>query len=223
MRDDIKKLASKLPKRIQQELKRRYFSYQIKRNRFVTDEPEYECLDQWIGGGDWVIDVGANIGHYTKRFSELVGPEGRVIAFEPIPETFELLASNVALFNHKNVSLINACASDSVRILGMEIPRFDTGLDNYYMAHLTENNSAAFQVLCLAIDDFSFQPIKLVKIDAEGHDLSVVNGMSKTLQKYHPLLIVEDDSYEIENYLNKFGYRAKRLEGSHNKIFTYSR
>ncbi|MDX2502910.1 MAG: hypothetical protein QNL62_00330, partial [Gammaproteobacteria bacterium] len=87
MRDIVKRLASKLPKRIQQELKRRYFSYQIRNNKFETNEQEFACLDQWVGESDWVIDVGANIGHYTKRLSELVGGKGRVLAFEPIPDT----------------------------------------------------------------------------------------------------------------------------------------
>ena len=43
---------------------------------------------------DWIVDVGANVGHYTKRLSELVGPKGRVIAFEPILETFSILSES---------------------------------------------------------------------------------------------------------------------------------
>ena len=221
MRDFVKSVASKLPKRMQQELKRRYFAYQIKKNKFETNELEYGCLNQWVGEDDWVIDVGANIGHYTKRLSELTGRGGRVIAFEPIPDTFELLAANSALFKNNNVTLVNACASDSTQMLGMEIPQFNTGLSNYYMAHLTESSAADLQVLCLAIDSLSLtQPIKLVKIDAEGHDLSVLKGMSYMLNEHHPVLIIEDDSSELEAYLKDFGYKSERLGNSHNKIFT---
>jgi len=206
---------------MQQGLKRRYFSYQINKNVFETDELEYACLDRWVGVGDWVIDVGANIGHYTKRLSELVGTAGRVIAFEPIPDTFELLAANSALFKNNNVTLLNACASESTQMLGMQIPQFNTGLSNYYMAHLTESSEADLQVLCLAIDSlFSEQQIKLVKIDAEGHDLSVLKGMNKVLRSCRPVLIIEDDSSEIEHYLKGFGYQSERLDNSHNKIFT---
>ncbi len=221
MRNFVKVVASKLPKRMQQELKRWYFSYQIKKNKFLTNELEYSCLGQWVGEDDWVIDVGANIGHYTKRLSELAGNGGRVIAFEPTPDTFELLAANSALFKNNNVTLINACASDSTQMLGMKIPQFNTGLSNYYMAHLTESSAADLQVLCLAIDSLALaQPIKLVKIDAEGHDLSVLKGMSRMLNECHPILIVEDDSSELETYLKDFGYKSNRLENSHNKIFT---
>lgn len=221
MRDFVKRIASKLPKRMQQQLKRRYFSYQIKKNTFVTDELEFSRLSQWVGEDDWVIDVGANIGHYTKRLSELVGRGGRVVAFEPIQDTFELLAANSALFKNNNITLINACASESTQVLGMQIPQFDTGLCNYYMAHLTEDSDADLQVLCFSIDSmFSTQPIKLVKIDAEGHDLSVLKGMDRVLRDSRPVLIIEDDLPEIERYLKDFGYESERLDGSHNKIFT---
>lgn len=44
--------------------------------------------------GDWALDIGANVGHYTKRMSDLAGPEGRVIAFEPVPDTFAVLCAN---------------------------------------------------------------------------------------------------------------------------------
>lgn len=73
MRDFLKKIASKLPGRVQQEIKRIYFANQIGKNRFLTDEVEYDHLHEWVSDGDWVIDVGANIGHYTKKLSDLVG------------------------------------------------------------------------------------------------------------------------------------------------------
>src|SRR5688572_25618258 len=123
----LKRIAARLPDRWQQELKRRYFRSEIRRGRFRTNEREYGLLSALVSPEDWVLDVGANIGHYTVRFSELVGKLGRVISFEPVPETFELLAANIALIT-PNVTLINAAASDSTRVIGMEIPRFDSGL-----------------------------------------------------------------------------------------------
>src|SRR5215470_17062957 len=108
----LKRIAATLPAVWQNELKRVHFRNQIRHNRFVTDEPEYSILPTLISAGDWVIDVGANVGHYTKRFSELVGPTGRVIAFEPVPETFALLAANLQVLPKTNATLINAAVSD---------------------------------------------------------------------------------------------------------------
>ena len=95
MKELMKSIAARLPKKLQQSMKRRYFALQIRRGLFRTEEPEFNLASEILREGDWVLDVGANIGHYTVRFSELVGDKGRVIAFEPVPDTFEILSSNV--------------------------------------------------------------------------------------------------------------------------------
>jgi len=218
----LKRLASHLPLYYQQILKQLYFKRQIEKGTFITDEEEFKLLQEWITEGDWVLDIGANIGHYTKRFSELVGTTGRVIAFEPVSETFEILAANTARFSLKNVSLLNVASSDRTAIVGMNIPRFETGLDNYYMAHLT-TEEANLQVVSISIDSLDLpEGIKLAKIDAEGHDMSVLQGMVKILKRDKPILIVEDNSCEIDDYLSALGYTSTKIPGSSNKIFQVS-
>ena len=221
MKQALKRVAARLPARWQQELKRRYFGSMIRRRRFGTNEKEYALLDTLVGRGDWVLDVGANIGAYTLRLSELVGAEGRVIAFEPVPETFELLAANAALAPAKNITLINAAASDSAREIGMEIPKFATGLSNFYMAHVS-SESTGLRILCAPIDSLTFpHPIRLAKIDAEGHEVAVLRGMANILRKDKPVLIVEDNVPDLAPYLREFGYAAQKLEGSSNCIFRW--
>src|SRR5437762_9988574 len=172
----LKRFTSHLPLLWQQELKRLLYRHQIRHQKFEPHEPEFFILDSMISAGDWVVDVGANIGQYTKRFSDLVGPEGRVIAIEPVPETFALLSANVLLCQHSNVTLLNMAASDELGIAGMQIPHFATGLTNYYEAKLS-NGKDDLHVLTVKLDAFAFpHPIKLMKIDAEGHDPAVLRG-----------------------------------------------
>jgi FkbM family methyltransferase len=219
MKKILKRVASKLPQRYQQEFKRIYFGHQIKIGKFKSDEKEFSMLGQWVGEGDWVLDMGANVGYYVIKLSELVGVTGRVIAFEPVPQTFELLAANIARITFKNVTLVNAAAFESTKVIGMNIPKFDTGLTNYYMAHLA-NESSGLQVLCLPVDCLDIpKPIKLAKIDVEGHELSVLKGMVKMLKRDHPILIVEDNSPKVVSYLKGFGYSSEKVEGSPNRIF----
>ena len=59
----LKKIASTIPLRFQQGLKRLYFAHHIKAGKFITKEPEFSQIGQWVSEGDWVIDVGANVGH----------------------------------------------------------------------------------------------------------------------------------------------------------------
>ncbi len=216
----LKTVASYFPKQWQSELKRIRYARQIRNGSFQTDEPEYNMLSQLVSPGDWVMDVGANVGHYTKRFSELVGANGRVIAFEPIPTTFSLLSSNAQHFAHPNVSLINAAVSDHFSEVGMSIPRFSSGLNNYYEAHLSPASESTLSVLTLSLDSLSIShPISLIKIDAEDHEASVLIGMKNLIEKYHPSLIVETGSQEVVSSLTSSGYVSTKLPGSPNYLF----
>ena len=216
----LKRIAATLPPLWQNELKRVYFRRQIRRDDFVTTEPEYAILPTLISAGDWVIDVGANVGHYTKRFSELVGPIGRVIAFEPVPETFALLAANLQVLPNANVTLLNAAVSDKSSVVGMSVPVFDTGLRNFYMAHLSDSPDKELQVLSLSVDSLNIShEISLIKIDAEGHEAGVLRGMQQILLRDKPILIVETNTKHIEDTLEKIGYTHERLDGSPNLLF----
>jgi FkbM family methyltransferase len=105
-----------------------FFQYQIKHGSFFTDEKECALLDTFLQPGDWVLDLDANVGHYTVRMSHLVGRSGRVIAVEPMPDTFALLACNTRLLDHANVTLLNVAVSDKIATVGIELSSFAEGL-----------------------------------------------------------------------------------------------
>jgi len=215
----FKRIAARLPHRWQAELKRLHFGRQIAQDRFDTSEAEYGLLPQLLQPGDWAIDVGANVGQYTKRFSDLVGPRGRVLAFEPVPATFALLAANAERFAHGNVSLFNAAVSDQLQVMGMAIPRFPTGLQNYYEAHLTGAADAGVQVLTVSLDALSIaQKVALIKIDAEGHEAHVLAGMWQLIERSRPVLIIETGSDQLVDEVKRRGYAVARSAGSSNVV-----
>jgi FkbM family methyltransferase len=217
-----KRVAAKLPHRSQQALKRWHFRRQIDRGTFSTNEPEWEAAVRWLEPGDWAIDVGANIGHYTARFSQLVGPSGRVIAFEPVPATFELLAANAAFFAHANVTLLNLAASNATRVLGIEIPTFEQGLKNYYGAALTASETAALRVMTCAIDSLSLPGrVGVLKIDAEGHDAVVLEGAQALLARDHPTVVIESVSEHVNQMMLGHGYARQVLPDSSNVIYRH--
>lgn len=219
IKQTLKSAVSHLPAHWQSELKRIHFGREIRKGRFRTDELEYAILSEWVSPGDWVLDIGANIGHYTSRLSELVGASGRVIAFEPIPETFELLAANIAKFQLRNVTLVNMAASDGANIVQMSIPKFVTGLNNYYMAHITDDDSG-LQIMTLPIDNLAIgHPVSFAKIDAEGHELQVIKGMHTLIKRDFPVLVVEDNSPMLQEYLGQLGYDSRTMNSSSNRIF----
>jgi FkbM family methyltransferase len=199
-------VLNRLPEAVRSPLKRLRYQSQIRSGTFVSPEPDFRSLSNYLQAGAWAIDVGANVGHYTLRMSDIVGDAGRVIAFEPIPDTFKLLCANV---RRRNVTFINAAASASSSIACMSVPQH-----NAYRAAI---GSGDIRVLCLSIDELQLpQRVALLKIDAEGHDSEVLKGAERTILRDRPVLIVE--SGEAEGWLGNRGYGCTRLDGSPNLI-----
>jgi FkbM family methyltransferase len=218
MTSTLKRIAARLPATTQHEMKRVYFRRQIRRGSFVTDEKEFALLDRLLRPGDWALDIGANVGHYTKRMSELVGRHGRVIAFEPVPDTFSLLAANMQLLIAGNVTLLNVAASDRAALVGMEIPRFEDGLVNPYQAHVVAAG-AGLSIVTLPVDALALPArVTLAKIDVEGHELPALRGMRALIARDRPVMIVETGAEATLEFLHGEGYDTERIDGSSNVV-----
>lgn len=217
----LRDIAARLPRSWQSELKRLHYRQRIRRGTFCSDEPEFSILSRLVTSGDWVIDIGANVGFYTKRLAELVGLEGRVLAFEPVPETFALLTSNTAMCGFTNITLFNTAVSEETNLAGISIPDYsNTSQVNYYQAHLTSLADSNLRVLTVSLDSIQIPgKVKLIKIDAEGHEYSVLKGMRNTLARDQPILIIEAPHGETRVFLESRGYISTTLPESPNVVF----
>jgi hypothetical protein len=80
------------------------------------------------------------------------------------------------------------------------------------------NGTAGLTILTLEIDALALPRIRLVTIDAEGHELSVLRGMRRLLERDHPVLIVETGSRDTTELLGDLDYFSERLPGSSNLL-----
>ncbi len=127
---------------LQRECKQIQCYLQIRKGTFRYSEPEFYKLNCLCKPGNWVIDVGANVGHYTRRISELVGQKGRVISFEPVPETFALLVANLKSLEFQYVTLINSAASATTQVCSM-VTMSDAGLRNLQESYLISDTQSS--------------------------------------------------------------------------------
>jgi FkbM family methyltransferase len=215
----LRRASSLLPDSFRRRMRRWRYSSQIRQGSFKTDEPEFALLEQWVRPGDTVIDVGANVGHYTVRLARLVGAAGRVIAFEPVPHTFAMLVENVQAAALGHVTFVNAAATSEPARLRFDVPQWEWGGLNYYQSRVSDAGKT--EVVGLPVD--SVLPpgrVTFVKVDVEGHELACLHGCRTLLARDRPMLMVEGDEAAVRDFLAGFGYRGRRLDGSPNTLYT---
>lgn len=194
------------------------------RELFLYDEMDKAEVNIWqqvLRLGDLVVDAGANYGYWSLVGSKLVGKEGRVLAFEPIPSTFSKLCEHLKLSSVDNVQAINAALSDSRGNLEINLC-----LDSPSAVHSSAGQSKGLKwgktINCkkLRLDETSAierQIPRLLKIDVEGCELLVLKGSEKILRSSAPPVIsVEWNLATAESmgfhprdllrYLEPFGY-----------------
>ena len=129
--------------------------------------------------GDVVWDVGANVGLYTTRLSQLVGGSGRVIAFEPSPACFAKLQRATAAC--ANVSLLQSALSDRAGEASLSITD-DPTTGSLFAASAAQTVRVPVAVGDELIAQGSAPVPAVLKIDVEGFEEEVLRGLSTTLQ-----------------------------------------
>ena len=173
---------------------------------------EGEGLRQLIHPGDTVMEIGANIGSLTVGLAKHVGPQGRVIAFEPQRACFSLLQSQIALNELSNVLAFNWGVGDKPSTL--YVRRIDSAKpENFGGMALTGEPSPQHEaVAVIRLDDhYRDTKVHLMKIDVEGMEGQVIDGARELIVKSRPRLYVENDriakSPALIRRLFELGYR----------------
>jgi len=184
------------------------------RNCKITAEPDLRACQSVVKQGDTVLDVGANIGVYTRFCSEFVGPTGRVISLEPVPETFSYLKRNVRALKLKNVECLNVAASDhdsdSER---MSIPDYSTGGLNLYEAKLSAEGNIVVKTAKLDTLFPNLNPA-FIKCDVEGHEVACIHGALNLIRRCRPIWMVEVSKAETFELFRSLKYEASYYDGS---------
>ena len=151
--------------------------------RFVAERP---LVRELARAGYTVVDVGANIGYYTLLFESVIGPSGRIIAFEPEPDNLVELRANVNRNGLNNVTIhpyaVGSCGGTV---------SFARGINGGVRENEESVAGDAVQVPMVTLDDALTGPVDLIKVDVEGYEEEVLLGAVKTLQACRPALFVE--------------------------------
>lgn len=177
-------------------------------------------LPQLVRRGDVAIDIGANLGYYTRPLADIVGERGEVYAVEPVPVIFSVLGRNVR--GRQNVHLLNyalgesecevAMANDSVA----EVGYFGTGR-NFISEGRSKSDAVHFTAQMRRGSKLfaELERIDFIKCDIEGYERVVIPEMLPIIERHHPTVLIETDGdtrREIIKIFSEMGYRAYMLE-----------
>jgi FkbM family methyltransferase len=195
------------------------------RERFfeVSEGPELDFAQRILKPGDTFVDVGAFHGWYSLVASRAVGRRGRVLAFEPNPETYATLLTNLALNNSTNVLTFNEALSDVDSTAWL----YQGEADGSYSALApVEGTGGRVQVATRRLDavvrEVMVQHVSMMKVDVEGAEVLVFRGAADLLTTSRPVVVFEVNASTVRmggspeaawNFLSALNYKFFLLSG----------
>jgi len=155
-------------------------------------EGEVDTFRQLLGPGMTVVEVGANIGSHTVALANMVGPTGRVLAFEPQRAIFQILCANVALNGLDQVEahwMAVGAAPGEVTIARLNM-RVEQNFGGYSITPGQQGDTVPLRT----VDSFGLPACHLIKIDVEGMEADVIRGASQTIRAYGPMVFCENET-----------------------------
>jgi FkbM family methyltransferase len=146
--------------------------------------------------GDVVVDIGAHYGFYTLNASRLVGSKGMVLSFEPHPDNYRGLLMNMRLNDVKNVKTFNTALGDFDGRAKLYVQSHSGGHSIFFRSG--NHISVELAKLDTFMERLALERVDLIKIDAEGAELSILRGAWKVIQKFKPNLSIAAYHYTRE-------------------------
>jgi FkbM family methyltransferase len=181
----------------------------------LLEVPVQEALRRTIAPGAVVWDAGAHIGFFTLLSARLAGEQGRVVAFEPVPENAQIV----------RFSAMRSGLGDRVEVREQALGR-RSGREELLVvgeagwSHLASRGNVAGvterrQVEVVAMDDVPGPPPDVIKLDIEGSEVDALLGATRLLAQARPVLVIElhETNAEVAALLRDAGYAIENLEG----------
>jgi len=186
--------------------------------RGTLEPPVQEALRRLLAPGDVFYDIGANVGFFTLLGARLVGPEGGVVAFEPVPWCARAVARNIELnaFEHAQIHERAVGAIDgSARLLVVGEASWSHLESTGRHADVRDEIDVEVVSLDSLVAAGTIPPPNVLKIDTEGAELQVVEGARETIARHRPAIVCElhDTNEAFVALMDELGYVTTNLDG----------
>jgi len=158
-----------------------------------------------IENGDIILDIGASMGWYACKVSELAGERGKIIAIEPNPYNYYYLKKNVKINNLNNIILLNLGIWSCKKKLKFRCNKYGSSLKN--IINSRENNNIIeidVDTIDNIVSNLKLERVNLIQMDIEGSEIEALKGAKETLKKSDTIKLTiaayHKNSSGIENY-----------------------
>jgi FkbM family methyltransferase len=196
----------------------------------------YSFLKAQVKPGMHIIDIGAHLGLFSAVSSQLTGDAGKVVCFEPTPGTYSILLETLKLNHYNNVIPVRGAISNKEGTAIFYVSETAGCNSNSLVKNKSDEETKGDEVKLFTIDgvvhQYSLKP-GLIKIDAEGAELDVLQGGLHTFREFKPVLILglhpdfitkKGDSLDnIWDLLQQSGYHIKENENNLSRLDFCSR
>ena len=194
-----------------------HFFHRCFRYRFRTERQQIAHLMSLNLRGKTVLDVGGNYGIYAYWLARSVGPAGRVHYFEPQPELCLEVEATMRWLDFDRVHINCLALSDSRS--QVRLTRNYPGDGSAHLKSFDGGSVEAGSLLCntITLDEYcsdnDLTELAFLKVDVEGHELSVIRGGLEVLRRFRPLIQIELRVHEpscdqVISALTDLGYRG---------------
>lgn len=198
------------------------------RNPVIFEGP-YLTNSCRLSKGDYVLDLGANLGLFSLFASKEIGSFGRVFAFEPNMAASSFLLKNLKNNNIDNVNILNYAVGDQNQEVYFNVDQKDT-FGSSFIDNERLDKDKLQKIWQVSIDNFvlenNIQRVDFIKADIEGAERLMLKGAEQTIKRFKPTIAIRiyylpDDPEVIEAMLKEFVPEYKIEKFGRKTLYAY--
>ncbi|MCK9344986.1 MAG: FkbM family methyltransferase [Candidatus Pacebacteria bacterium] len=183
-----------------------------------------DLIAQHLKKGDVFVDIGANIGQHTMFAASVVGTEGKVSSFEPIPRVYNQLLDSARINHFEDIiDARNIALGEAPKTETLYVETNNVGGSSIVGPHGKENEEIVINIKRGDDELKDFQRVDMIKMDVEGYEYEVLAGIQKVLAIHKPVIVMEfsgklyfekgrDHGNKIISLLQNLGYNLYDVE-----------
>ena len=168
---------------------------------------ELDFFANFISLGDFVIDIGCNVGTHSMYFSEKVGVSGHVFSIDAQIAAIALTSLTASTQQRENISVLNVAVGEKFDLINFPTPNYNLQ-SNFGALKKSDSGKLVPQI---QLDGFKLSKVDFIKMDIEGNELNALKGARETISRHRPKIsceiLEESAKTEIMNFLNDFDYK----------------